>query len=177
MRKFAGTAALLLSLVASAAAAHEYKVGNLEIGHPWSRATLPGAVVGGGYLTITNNGTEDDRLVGGTTPVAKKVEIHEMKMDGGVMQMRQLDGGVAIPAGQTVKLDTGGYHLMLQELNAPLEKDTRVPLTLVFEKAGSVQVELAVGPAGGRAPAQDHSSHGEHSHGAHHSHEDGHKHD
>ncbi len=134
--------ALLLS--AGAALAHGYKVGGLEIGHPWSRATPKAAPVGGGYLTVKNTGTVDDRLVAVKSDVSKTVEIHEMTMDGGVMKMRALDKGIEIPAGKTVELKPGGFHVMFIGLGGPLEAGKAFKGTLVFEKAGSVDVDFAV---------------------------------
>ena len=151
-----------LSLAATAgpalpteAEAHSYKLGNLEIGHPWSRATAPTAPTGGGFLKITNTGSTPDRLIAARSPASKSVEIHEMKMEGSVMRMRELENGLEIPPGATVTLAPGGFHLMLIGLVEPLKADTKVPLTLVFEKAGSIDVELAVG-AMGSMPKMNH---------------------
>ncbi|MBP0615682.1 copper chaperone PCu(A)C [Jiella mangrovi] len=164
--RFIPTALAAASLVAavSGASAHSYKVGDLEIAHPWSRATLPNAPVAGGYMTITNTGKSADRLIGGSTPAAERVEIHEMTMDGDVMKMRPVEGGLEIPAGETITLKPGGYHLMLTKPAGRLKEGDRVPLTLRFEKAGEVKVELAVdkpnamGPGG--ATGVDHEAHG-----------------
>lgn len=129
------------------AAAGAVKAGNLTIEAPWLRATPGGAKVGGGYLTVTNAGSVADRLVGGRFPGAARVEVHEMALKDGVMTMRPM-AGLEIPAGGTVKLAPGGYHLMLMELAAPLVADTTVAGTLVFEKAGEVPVTFAVRPIG-----------------------------
>ena len=145
-RRFA--LAALFALLAIPALALDYKLGAIEINHPWTRATPPTAQAGGGFLVLTNAGTTPDRLIAVKSPAADKVEIHEMKMDGNVMRMRALEGGLEIPAGATVTLAPSGYHLMMIGLTAPLKDDTKVPLTLTFEKAGSVDVELSVGPMG-----------------------------
>ena len=137
-------AACLLIASAGVAIAHGYDVGSLSIGHPWTRPTPAGAPNGGGYMTITNKGSTDDRLVGGRTPAATRVEIHEMSMDGGVMRMRKLAGGLALPAGETVTLAPGGYHVMFIGLKAPFRAGDSVPVTLDFQKAGSVTVEFRV---------------------------------
>ncbi|MCB8839230.1 copper chaperone PCu(A)C [Aurantimonas sp. VKM B-3413] len=152
--------AFMTLATASGAAAHEYKAGAITIGHPWARATLPNAPVAGGYMTIDNTGSEADRLIGGSTPAAKAVEVHEMSVDGGVMKMRQLPDGLEIPAGQSVTLKPGSYHLMLIGPTERLTKGMRVPLTLKFEKAGSVAVELAVEDVATRKPemAGDHDA-------------------
>ncbi|MBA8899415.1 copper chaperone PCu(A)C [Phyllobacterium sp. P30BS-XVII] len=124
------------------------KVGNLVFTDAFTRATLPGAKVGGGYISITNEAKEADRLLGGSSPAAARVEIHEMKMDGEVMKMRQLADGVEIPAGGTIELEPGGMHLMLLEIKQPLKQGETVPVTLEFQKAGKVQVNLKVEAAG-----------------------------
>ena len=120
-------------------------VGSLEISGAFARATLPNQPAGGGYMTITNTGAEDDRLIAVATDVAGMAEIHEMKMDGDVMRMREVSGGLAIPAGETVVLEPGGFHLMLMALNQPLIEGETFAVTLTFEKAGSVKVVLNVG--------------------------------
>jgi copper(I)-binding protein len=136
--------AAMLACGLAAAAAHDYKLGALEIKHPWTRATPKGATVAGGYLTIVNTGTTADRLVGGSAAGAGRFEIHEMAMTGGVMRMRPLPKGIEIKPGATVELKPGSFHLMFMGLKAPLEQGTRVKGTLVFEKAGTIEVEYAV---------------------------------
>ena len=143
--------AALALLLPGAVLAHGYKLGTLDIGYPWTRATAPTAPSGGGFLTVTNNGAAADRLIAARSPAAEQVQIHEMKMDGNVMRMRELEKGLEIPPGATVMLKPGGYHIMFMELKAPLAKDAKVPVTLVFEKAGSIDVDLkveAMGAAG-----------------------------
>ncbi len=131
------------------ALAHEFKLGDIEIDHPWSRATPPGAKVAGGYFTITNNGGEADRLVSVTSDISDKAEVHEMTVKDGVMTMRPVEGGVEIPAGGKVELKPGGYHLMLMGLKQPAKEGESFPATLTFEKAGSVTVEFQVEGIGG----------------------------
>lgn len=123
------------------------RAGELVLSGPFVRATLPGAKVGGGYLSIANPSKEADRLVGGSSPAAARVEVHEMKMDGNVMQMRQLKDGLEIPAGGTTELAPGGTHLMLIEIAKPLKQGDMVPVTLEFARAGKVEVQFMVGPA------------------------------
>ena len=96
-------------LFASAASAHEFKLGDLEIKHPWSRATLPGAKVATGYLIVKNNGATPDRLLSVTAEISGKAEIHEMKVTDGVMSMRPLKDGIEIPANGEVKLEPGPF--------------------------------------------------------------------
>jgi len=136
--------AAAVSVLVLPATAQDYKIGSLEITTPWSRATPPSARTGGGFMTITNKGTTADRLVTARSSVSDKVEIHEVQMDGSVMRMRELAKGLEIPPGATVMLKPGGYHIMFMELKAPFAKDAKVPLTLVFERAGSLDVQLNV---------------------------------
>ena len=136
--------ALLLAMLATDARAEDYKIGNLQISQPWARATPKGAAVAGGYLKITNTGTTPDRLLGGSTDVAKRFEVHEMSMDGGVMKMRELKNGLDIAPGATVELKPSSYHIMMQGLARPLAKGERVKASLTFEKAGKGEVEFAV---------------------------------
>ena len=152
------TAALLaLSLaLAGSASAHEYELGWLSVKHPWSRATPKGAAVAGGYMKITNTGTTPDRLTGGTTDSAKKFEIHEMKMEGSVMRMRELTDGIVIPPGATVELKPGSYHIMMTTLARPFAQGDRVKASLTFERAGKVDIEFAVDAAGGSGKEHKH---------------------
>lgn len=133
--------------------AEDVKVGNLVIAQAWGRATPGGAKVGGGYLTITNQGSTPDRLIGGSAEIAAKVQVHEMSMNNGVMTMRPLEQGLAIEPGKTVKLSPGGLHLMLLDLKAPLKQGEKVPVTLEFEKAGKVSVSFDVGAIGAMGPS------------------------
>lgn len=144
--------AALCAVLATPAFALDYKLGAIEIGQPWTRATPPTAESGGGYLVLKNTGTTPDRLVAVKSPAAGKVEIHEMKMDGNIMRMREVEKGIEIPPGATVELKPGGFHVMFMGLRAPFAKDAKVPLTLVFEKAGSIDVELAVQAMGAQPP-------------------------
>lgn len=145
-----------LLAAAGSALAHGYKVGGLEIGHPWARATPKAAPVGGGYLTVRNTGSTDDRLVAVEAGVSSKVEIHEMSMDGGVMKMRALDQGLPVPAGETVELKPGGYHVMFIGLAAPFEAGKAFKGKLVFEKAGPVEVEFQIQDM--KMPPMDHGA-------------------
>ena len=145
------------------------EVGELQISGGFSRATLPNAPVGAGYLTILNTGPNDDRLVSASSPVAGVTQLHEMKMVGEVMNMAELPDGIPIPAGSTVTLQPGGLHIMLMELNQPLAEGTLVPVTLTFEKAGTIEVQLAVGAinADEAAHAGGHENTASHEHAAH----------
>jgi hypothetical protein len=144
--------AAMLAALALPAHAEDFTAGSLKISAPWARATPKGASVGGGYMTITNTGTTADRLLGGSTDVAKSFEVHEMKMDGGVMKMRSVAGGLEIKPGQTVTLDPDGYHVMLVGLNEQLKQGSHFKATLDFAKAGKVPVEFTVEGIGAKAP-------------------------
>jgi copper(I)-binding protein len=138
-----------------ASPASQYKVGSLVITAPWIRATPKGAPVAGGYLTITNNGSEPDRLIGVSLAAAAKFEVHEMSMDGGVMKMRPLADGLEIKPGQTVELSPGGYHIMFPGLKRQLRQGETVKGTLEFAKAGRVEITYQVGAMGGGAPGME----------------------
>ena len=121
-----------------------YKAGDLVIETPYSRSTPPMAPVGGGFMKIINNGSEADTLISGSTTFSKAFEIHEMSMNDGIMKMAELENGLTIPAGETVELKPGGYHLMFITLSEQLKPDERRKATLKFEKAGEVEVEFIV---------------------------------
>lgn len=145
--------------------AHEFKVGDVEITQPYARAMLPGAKVGGGYLKVINNGAAD-RLVSAKAERAAPVQLHEMKMDGGIMVMRELKAGIAIPANAVTELKPGGYHVMFMNVRQPFKEGEIVTATLTFETAGQVDVGFVVGPAAGGMPEMKHddkaSTHGSH---------------
>ena len=143
-----------LGATAGTALAQTYTVGSLKIEQPWARATPGGAKVGGGYLTITNAGTTPDRLLGGSLPQAGRFEVHEMKMQGGMMQMREVKGGLEIRPGQKVELKPGSYHIMFMDLHAPFKQGDKLKGQLRFEKAGTVDVEFKVEGIGASGPMQ-----------------------
>jgi periplasmic copper chaperone A len=143
MKKLFLVTAIGFSLMSTTAFSHEYKLGNLEIIHPYTRPTPPKAPVSGGYMTIRNTGTEDDRLVGASAPFAGKVEVHEMKMDGDVMKMREINGALTIPAGGEVTLEPGGLHIMFTQLKEQIREGKKYTATLQFEKSGSVEIEFS----------------------------------
>lgn len=145
---------LVASLPAGAAFAHSYQAGNLTIQHPWSRETAVGQSVGGGFLTVINAGNTEDRLLSGTSPIAAEVQLHTMTMDHGVMRMRQVTNGIAIPPKGTVQLQPGGYHIMFIGLSHPLHTGERVPVTLHFRRVGDVKVEFAVQQVSSTGPTE-----------------------
>lgn len=126
------------------AAAPAVAAPSIAVTDAWVRAAPNGAPTAAAYLTITNRGSAPDRLLGGSTPAARAVQVHEMSMTGGVMRMGEVKGGAAIAPGQSLKLQLGGWHLMLIGLKAPVAAGGQVPLTLKFEKAGEVKLVLPV---------------------------------
>ena len=151
--RFAAVALAAVAFAASAAqhAAAGSKTGDISIEAPWSRATPGGAKVGAGYLTIKNGGAAPDRLVSATADIAERTEIHEMSMSDGMMKMRQVTDGVAVPAGASIALAPNGYHLMLLGLKKPLTEGGTFTGTLTFEKAGAIEVTFEVRGIGARA--------------------------
>lgn len=149
MLKIIGT--LTACLILSTATAQESRTGNLEVSAPWARATPKGAKVGGAYLSVRNSGSTPDRLIGGSVDAAKRVEVHTMSMENGVMRMREVKGGFEVKPGETLELKPGGNHLMFMDLQRPLQAGDKVKGELRFEKAGSVPVEFEVRPLGGQA--------------------------
>jgi copper(I)-binding protein len=142
MTRILALAAVAAFVGAGTASAHDYQLQTLHIDHPFARATPGGARNGGVYLSVENRGGQVDRLVGVSTPVAH-AELHQMSMDGGVMRMRAVDGVEVKPGGRLI-LQPGGYHVMLMDLKRPLQAGDSFPLTLAFEKAGSIEVKVVV---------------------------------
>ena len=158
INKFTLSAALAIGLMGTAMAQ------TVEVKNAWVRTSVPGQKATGAFMTLTAK--DGARLVGASSPAAGLVEVHEMKMDGDIMRMREVAGGLELPAGKAVDLKPGGYHIMFLDLKAALAKDATVPLTLTFKDAKGVetQVELKVPvalSAGAMAPAKgmDHSAH------------------
>jgi len=144
-----GTLLLMTALaLGSPALAHDYKVGDMVIDHPFAHPTPPGTVTGGVYLrALRNQSGQADRLVGASTPLAARIELHEMQMDGNVMRMRELAKGMDVPARAEVTMGPSSpreYHLMLIGLTKPLKEGDRFKVNLQFEKAGRIDVEVAV---------------------------------
>jgi periplasmic copper chaperone A len=152
-------AAALNAFVVEAAAA-DFTVGAIEIGNPWTRATPKGADVAGGYMKITNKGSAPDSLIGGSSAAADRFEVHEMSMVDGVMKMRPLAKGLEVKPGETVELKPGSFHIMLMGLKQPLEKGRKVKGTLIFEKAGKVDIEYTVEALGAGSSAPSGHGHG-----------------
>ena len=153
MKYFIALAGLFIQLAVGPALAENFSVGLLEVSNPWTRATPKGAPVAVAYMTITNKGSTADRLVAGSTSVAGRFEIHSMVTEDGVAKMRPVTGGLEIKAGSTVTLEPGGLHIMLIGLKQPIAPDTHVTGTLMFERAGKLDIQFAVQPIGQPAPA------------------------
>ena len=149
----------LVALWASPLLAQSFKVGDIEVDHPWLRATPGKADTTAGYFRVTNTGAASDRLVGATTSVASSVMIYETTTDRGVSKMRPLAGGLEIKPGQTVELKPGSFHAMFMGLKQPLKQGDRVKGTLSFEKAGALDVEYSVESVGARQPAASGKGH------------------
>lgn len=126
----------------------------VSVEHPWTRATPPGAKVAAGFMQLKSAGAAD-HVVGASSAVAGRVEMHVTIREGEVMRMREVNS-VEIPAGGSFELKPGGAHLMLVDLKRPLKKGERIPLTLKLEKAGEMKVELSVEEMGARVPAHRH---------------------
>ncbi|MDH4482103.1 MAG: copper chaperone PCu(A)C [Rhodoferax sp.] len=133
----------------------------------WARATVQGQKASGAFMTLTAKA--DTTLVSVASSVAGVAEVHEMKMDGGVMQMRALPKGLELPAGKAVTLKPGSFHLMLMDLKVPLQKDTTIPLALRFKDAKGVESTLDMKvPVASTAPGVPTGGSGAHPHGMHH---------
>jgi copper(I)-binding protein len=126
----------------------------VTVENAWSRATPPGARVGAGYMVLHNKAAAADRLVGASSPAAARVETHVIEKQGEILRMREVKG-YEVPAKGSFELKPGGPHLMLVDIKAPLKAGDRVPVTLKFEKAGEVAVELRVERLGA-TPAHRH---------------------
>jgi periplasmic copper chaperone A len=138
--------AVMAMLLMAAPAAFAQTAGNSEINveQPWARATPAGAMTGAVYMTLTNKTKDADRLTAASSDVAAKVQIHEMAIENGIMKMRQLVNGLAIPAGGSVTLKPGGFHVMLIGLKKRLIAGQTLPLTLTFAKAGSISITVPI---------------------------------
>jgi copper(I)-binding protein len=144
-------ATILTAAVALPAIAHQGRSGDLTIDEAWTRAVAPGASTAVGYMVIRNAGETADRLVGAETPAARAVEMHATTTTDGIIRMRPLAGGIPIPARQSTELSPGGVHLMLLDPRDGFTRGGRIPVTLVFERAGRVTIELDVEAPGARA--------------------------
>ena len=166
MTRFARLALAPLALLCAAAALAQSTAPLVQVEDAWARASVAGQKASGAFMRLTAR--EPLSLVGGSSPVAGAVEVHEMKLDGDVMRMRALPS-LDLPAGKAVEFKPGGYHLMLQDLKAPLQRDTQVPVTLLLREAQGAERKLelqlpvrAAAPSAGSATKMDHSHHHKH---------------
>lgn len=152
------TTAAILAFTCSALMAQ-----TVEVRDAWTRATVQGQKATGAFMKLTAK--DGARLVSASSPVAGVTEVHEMKMEGDVMKMRAIQGGLDLPAGKAVELKPGGYHVMLMDLKTSLVKDSTIPLTLVFKdaKGAETKAELTV-PVSMMAPSGAAMPQGEHKH-------------
>ena len=131
-----------LGLASLAADAQEYKAGKLSIDNVWVRLTIPGRP-GAGYMKVRNMGEQADRILSATSSMAKRVELHTTLMKDGIMKMRPA-GQVEIPASGQIELKPGGLHFMIFGLNSQIRPGDKLPLTLVFERAGRIELAAPV---------------------------------
>ena len=132
-----------------------YQVGELTVETPWSRATS--ARAGGVFMMIHNGGHHGDRLIGAESDLAGRVEVHMTIMEDGVMRMRHMEDGIEVPAGGMAELKPGGFHVMLMGLTQPLAEGESFPLTLIFDEAGEVTVDVPVRAAGAMDAGMHHN--------------------
>lgn len=149
---------LVLLAIGGMSRAETYSAGNLVISNPWARATPGGATVGAGYLSITNKGSEPDKLIGGSLAPAARFQVHVTVMENGIAKMRPVQG-LEIRPGETIEFKPGGMHVMFMGLKQPLKQGQMLKGTLVFEKAGTVAVEFSVQGIGASAPSDGHRGH------------------
>ena len=157
-RSLASLMFLLLSACQPSPQAHQSAppAAAVTVAGPWLRATPPGAPVAGGFLTLHNGTSADDRLLAVESDAAQHVEIHEMRDEGGVARMREMVDGLPLPAGATAELKPGGQHLMFIQPTRALPAGEKVDATLVFERAGRMPVVFEVRPLGAAAPKPQH---------------------
>jgi periplasmic copper chaperone A len=145
-------------------------VDDIELAEPWARAMQPAQRTGGGYVGITNRGEDTDRLVHASSPSASRMEIHSMEVVDDVMTMRPVEGGLELPAGETVMLEPGGYHLMFIGVPDPFQEGETIEVTLEFEQAGRVELRFPVhgmGHGRGGGHGHRHDDHDGHEHSGH----------
>ncbi|WP_419903760.1 copper chaperone PCu(A)C [Kiloniella sp.] len=160
---FLALATLIGFSLTSLATASDFKAGEIMVQKPWARATLGQVKNGASFLSLHNMGSEDDTLISAKGTAAKRIELHSHTMVDGVMKMRQVEGGIPVKAGSMVELKPGGFHIMMMGLSAPLKEGEMFPLTLTFEKSGSVDIMVHVEKGGAMKPMdgsnKDHTTH------------------
>lgn len=154
-------AVLAATVLPPGAFAFEYELGDLTIRHPWARPSIGAAKAGAAYLTIVNQGESADLLIAVASPAAEHVSLHTHLLEGGVAKMRPV-AAAEISPGEPAVLQPGGLHVMLAGLKAPLVEGESFPLSLTFERAGTVTVEVTIG-----VPGSDGGGHGPDRHDGH----------
>ena len=144
--------AAFLGIVIASLCAVASQAADLTVQQAWSRATPKGAQVAGGYLTIDNFGNTPDKLLSAFSEAARKIEIHEMNKQDGIMMMRAVEDGLRLAPGEILTLDPGGTHIMFIGLTSPLSEGQQVPVSLLFEHAGKINVNFEVGSVGAKGP-------------------------
>lgn len=157
MRAF--LAGLMLAATAMTAHGEDFQAGQITVNHPWARATAPAAQAGAAYFVLTSEAAAPDLLVSASTPMADRAELHTHRMDGGIMRMMPVEAIEVAPGAPTV-LEPGGLHVMLMGLHGPLTEGETFPLTLVFEAAGEVTVDVTVQGVAATAPEEAGHDHG-----------------
>ncbi|KEC56130.1 copper chaperone PCu(A)C [Bartonella koehlerae] len=145
---------LLFAFIALPATAHQYKVGEIEIIHPWTRATPKGIKVGSGYLYIINHSDTPDRLISVSTNGVQTTEIHSMTVVNDIMKMEKMHNGIEIPGNGEITLKPGGDHIMFMGLSQPFKVGDKISAKLTFEKAGTIDVEFFVNATEERLPSK-----------------------
>ncbi len=160
---FAALTAIICLSLTSIVSASDNKAGDIMVQKPWARATLGQMKNGASFLSLHNMGSEDDTLISASGTAAKRIELHSHTMIDGVMKMRQVEGGIPVKAGSMVELKPGGFHIMMMGLSAPLKEGEMFPLTLSFEKSGSVDIMIHVQKGGAMEPmdgtTKEHTTH------------------
>ncbi len=146
----AASAIALGMFVSAPVAAEPVRAGDITVEQAWARATIPSAKTGAVYLTIRNGGAQEDRVASIAAPVAGHAAGHETRRDGDVLKMQET--ALAVPPGGVLEMKPGGTHVMLMDLQGALKPGQEFPLTLTFEKAGTVQVPVTVGKPGAMGP-------------------------
>jgi periplasmic copper chaperone A len=154
MKRIVLAGMVIACFITANAMATDYKAGSIAINNPWSRATPKGAQSAIGYMTIENNGTTPDRLIGGSFEVADGFQLHSMVMENVIAKMRDLSG-IDIKPGQTIEFKPGGSHAMFVNLKHPLSKGEHIKGTLIFEHAGTVEIDYSVEGIGAQMSPSD----------------------
>ncbi len=150
---------LLFTFMAMPATAQRYKIGDIEILHPWTRATPRGVKVSSGYLYINNHSNTPDRLISVSTNGVQTTEIHSMVVVNDIMNMEKMHNGIEIPGNGEISLKPGGNHIMFMGLLQPFKVGEKIGAKLTFEKAGTISIDFSVNALGDKSPPKSDSTH------------------